>query len=269
MSIFWIDDKKESMQRIARGLLIELWNLSGKDNKPSIKNEIYILGNMTHLNSESLPSEADEKKFHNNIADIFKKYCDHIDGVNPQRSTFAKKKSLIENVGRFVFKSESSKQDLELYKEFLALCDSEEFQDPESNMRGKETAISQIVKLLNIPTTKPTLVAIDVMLMKGDFDRCSEGKFMVSMELCHLFFSQNIPRILYSTDATEREMMTVWSDTYTKAYPEDKQPKIYLRSDFGEKVRSHTVEEISALYSKSEKDKEIEYIHDGNKIEIK
>lgn len=246
MTVYWIDDSRGSMLGIVRGLFIDLWKLEAKEEE-HIKSKIYIFGNMSYLDSEMLLSEKEEKKFYNSIVDIFKKYCDHIDGLDPERSTFKKRRELLKDIVTFVFKKDDEAEKLETYKRLLKLYESSEFQDPENKECKGEEEIGKVVDLLGISKEEPAVVAIDVMLMKGDFDRCMNGNFMVSMELYHQFCERKIPRFLYSMDATEKEMMEKWVETFKKVYPADEVPEIHLRESFGEKINHDISGKIAQL----------------------
>lgn len=250
MSIYWIDDRKGGMLQIVRGIFVNLWDIESSEKSDPIKSKIYIFGNMPHLEPDMLFSEADERRFCRSIEDIFLQYCENIDGVDLEKNTFEKNKGLIKDIATFVYKKEDSEEKREEYKRILKLCDSEEFQDPENKKCDRGNELKKLIDDLKIAEDKQALAAVDMMLMKGDSERCMDGKFMVSMELCHQFFKSKIPRFLYSMDSTNKEMMTKWQETYKKVYPEDEIPDIFLREDFGPKMELKTVEAVKELYRK-------------------
>lgn len=254
MSIYWIDDRKGGMLQIVRGIFVNLWDIESREKPAPIKSKIYIFGNMTHLEPNRLFSEAEERKFCKSIEDIFLQYCENIDGVDPEKDTFKKNKGLIEDIATFIYKKEDPKEKQEEYKRILELCNSEKFQDPGNKECDRGNEFQKLIYDLKIAEDESALVAVDMMLMKGDYERCMDGKFMVSMELCHQFFERKIPRFLYSMDSTNKEMMTKWQDTYKLVYPEDEIPDIFLRAEFGPKMELKTVKIIKELYWEGKKD---------------
>ena len=252
MSIYWIDDRKGGMLQIVRGIFVNLWDIESREKSAPIKSKIYILGNMTHLEPDMLFSETEERKFCKSIEDIFLQYCESIDGVDPEKDTFKKNKGLIKDIATFVYKKEDPEEKREEYKRILKLYNSEKFQDPENKECDRGNEFKKLIDDLKIAEDEAALAAVDMMLMKGDSERCMDGKFMVSMELCHQFFESKIPRFLYSMDSTNKEMMTKWQETYKKVYPEDEIPAIFLREELGPKMELKTVEIIKKLYREGE-----------------
>lgn len=246
MTVYWLDDSKSSMLKIIPGIFFNLWNIESQNQSDQIRNKIYIFGNMVYENADTLLSSKDEEKFNREILSMFREYCDDFDGVDENKNTFKEKYDLAEDVMTVLFKEDSPEDRIKLYKEILEYCDSDIFQSADRN--SEETLISKLVEMLNISSDGTSVVGIDVLLLKGDFNKCMEGKFMLSMELCHQFYLKQIPRFLYSMDATNKELMSKWEDIYQKAYPEDDIPQNFLRAALGEKMIFSTADKIKEMF---------------------
>lgn len=253
MTVYWLDDSKSSMLKIIPGIFFNLWNIESQNQSDQIQNKIYIFGNMIYENADTLLSSKDEENFNREVLSVFREYCDDLDGVDANKNTFKEKYDLAKDVMTVLFKKNDPEDRIELYKEILEYCASDIFQSADRNSdNDTETPISKLVETLDISSDGTSVVGIDVLLLKGDFNRCMDGKFMLSMELCHQFYKRNIPRFLYSMDATNQELMTEWRNIYSKAYPKDDVPQDFLRVNFGERMFLSTAEKIKKMFKPDE-----------------
>ena len=76
----------------------------------------------------------------------------------------------------------------------------------------------------------------------------SEKKRIISMELYNILSKQGLNCFMYSSEADDNELMQNWPEVCEVLY-QQKEVKIYQRSDFMQKRQSDVTAEIEAMFN--------------------
>ena len=76
----------------------------------------------------------------------------------------------------------------------------------------------------------------------------SEKKRIISMELYNILSKQGLNCFMYSSEADDNELMQNWREVCEVLY-QQKEVKIYQRSDFMQKRQSDVTAEIEAMFN--------------------
>ena len=177
---------------------------------------------------------------------MLRKLCERQDGPNTERPVFNAKKKLIKDKVNFLFKKESP-DDKEQYQNLKRAWITDELMDPDSN-EYKE-AVSEANKLIErMKIVSGNVVGIDISLLYGDLDRLRQKKRIISMELYNILSKQGLNCFMYSSEADDNELMQNWPEVCEVLY-QQKEVKIYQRSDFMQKRQSDVTAEIEAMFN--------------------
>lgn len=137
-AIYWIDDSTQGIMDIVHSVFPYLWDLEGK--REEIETHVRIIGNGEQVTTgTSLWSKEDERKSSQAIMRMLERLCKNRDRMNQQK-LYAKKKDLIENKFKNVYKSDDN--DISEYRKLclawqdnniMCYCDSD---DQLSQWRG-------------------------------------------------------------------------------------------------------------------------------------
>lgn len=244
--VYWIDDNIEQMMFIIQGEITKLWKIE-KENMEGIASNIIIFGNAyVDADTDDILSQEDENDTKIKLYDMLRKLCERQDGPNTERPVFNAKKKLIKDKVNFLFKKESP-DDKEQYQNLKRAWITDELMDPDSN-EYKE-AVSEANKLIErMEIVSGNVVGIDISLLYGDLDRLRQKKRIISMELYNILSKQGLNCFMYSSEADDNELMQNWREVCEVLY-QQKEVKIYQRSDFMQKRQSDVTAEIEAMFN--------------------
>lgn len=244
--VYWIDDNIEQMMYIVQGAITKLWKTEDA-NAEGIASNVIIFGNAYNsADTDDILSQEDENETKMRLHDMLRKQCEKQDGPNKKKPVYNTRKELIKDKVNFLYKKEKP-HDKEQYQNLKRAWITDELTNPEGT-EYKE-AVNEAKKLIERMKIEPkNVVGIDISLFYGDFDRLRNKKRIISMELYNILNENGLNCFMYSSEADDNELMQNWRDVCELLY-QQKDVKIYQRSDFMQKEQSNVTAEIEAMFN--------------------
>ncbi|MCI9220553.1 MAG: hypothetical protein HFH94_12580 [Lachnospiraceae bacterium] len=244
--IYWIDDNIEQMMYIIQGAVTKLWKVEQKSAE-GIASNIIIFGNdCDDADTDDILSQDDENDTKIRLHDMLRKLCSNQDGPNPAQPVYNAKKELVKDKVNILYKEENS-ADKEQYQNLKRAWITDDLTDSKSDKYTKAAAEAQ--KLIERMKIEPeNVVGIDILLFYGDYDRLRDKKRIISMELYDILKKKGLSCFMYSSEADDYELMQNWSEICESLY-QQKNVKIYQRSDFMQKSKIDITAEIEKMFN--------------------
>lgn len=243
--VYWIDDDIEQMIYIIQGAITKLWKIE-EENAEGIASNIIIFGNACDdADTDELLSQEDENDTKVKLHDMLRRLCARQDGPNQKKPVYNARKELIKDKVNFLYKKENP-GDKEQYQNLKRAWITDELIETES-IEYKEAVdeVNKLIERMNIE--QGSVVGIDILLFYGDDKRVEDKKRIISMELYNMLSKKGLNCFMYSSMADDNELMRNWREVCDSLY-QQKDMKIYLRSDFMQKAQSDITVEIEAMF---------------------
>lgn len=249
-AIYWIDDSTQGIMNIVHSVFPYLWDLEGK--REGIETHVQIIGNGEQVTTgTSLWSKEDERKSSQAIMRMLERLCKNGDRMNQQK-LYAKKKDLIENKFKIVYKSDDND-----ISEYRKLCSA--WQDNNQITSEAQDSVKKLFKRMEIK--KGACVGLDLALLKGDIDKVRKREQpILSMELYRLI-KEDHECFLYSKYVYDKSFVEKWEDVYLRIYNETEIPTIHRRSElYAKNLLRDKIDELVDMVNESYKKKEEENV---------
>ena len=243
--IYWIDDNIGQMLNIIQGAITKLWKIE-EENAERIASNVIIFGNACDdSDTDEISSQEDENDTKERLDDMLQMLCARQDGPNEEKPVYNARKELIKDKVNFLYKKENP-DDRNQYQNLKRAWITEKLKDSESD--EYKTAVEEADKLIERMKIKQgNVVGIDISLLYGDMERLRKKERIISMELYNSLSTRGLKCFLYSSEADDDELMQNWREVCDSLY-QQKDMKIYKRSDFMQKGKVNIITEIEAMF---------------------
>ena len=243
--IYWIDDNIEQMMYIIQGAIKKLWKIGQRD-VDGIASNIIIFGNdRDDSDTDDILSQKNENDIKIRLHDMSRLLCDSQDGPNLEQPVYNSRKELVKDKVNILYKEENP-EDKNQYQNLKRAWITNEFTDSE-NEKYKE-ATEEAHKLIErMKIDSESVIGIDILLFYGDYERLRDKKRIISMELYDILKKRGFSCFMYSSEADDNELMQNWCEICESFY-QQRDIKIYQRSDFMQKSRRDISAEIEAMF---------------------
>lgn len=247
-TIYWIDDNFKVMSIIVRGAFPLIW-----ENKEGIANKIIVFGNAYQVGEqEVLLCQEDENEYRRRVHDIFVRYCENLEGINPEKSLYSEKKFLIEESVMVLFKRESG-EELKLYNEIKKMWQEQTVSSCSMKddvlLNKAKPLVSELLDKMKIG--EDAVIGIDLEILRGDHEKILNSNRTISMEIYNQLTQKNRKCFLYSSDAMRDCEVIGWREGYKKYYSgTEEQINVYKRMNLSEKRTGTVVEDIIEMFDK-------------------
>ncbi len=221
-TLYWIDDSAADMSQIMEQVFPLVWNKGGAC-------KIILFGNgYCSQMTEHGPEEKDRERFENELQGFFRYYCAGIDDSewrHPGETFKEKQKQLLPDSVSLVpmdfLKGESD--DVTDY-----FWMNEEKLKEEKSLDDPEASIDRLIEKMRIPPN--AIVALDICLLYGDFQRIQEKEPCISMAL-YKKLKENNDCFLYSGMSVTKPILDNWKSIYGQRFEEACEPEIYAKNE--------------------------------------
>lgn len=255
--VHWIDDCSGQIFHIASGAMSFLWD-SG------IISRIYLFGDGNwQEGATTSPSEYNEKNLNKTLTQIFRAACIEHDRVKwcPEGTTYRERCGYISvdednGLATIVHVIQSSSEDSSVSALMRAWSDPEKLKGLKTDCGStsldqeklKEKGFGIDALMEQIKTSEGDVIALDVLLMKHDFDRITkQGLPSVSMAIYDWCQSNGRKCYVYSHYSFDDELVEAWKNIYKKTFSSNVPNEIYMENHLTKNEKNQQIDALLCL----------------------